>query len=1201
VKLSTIFGDIINVLHETGEAASAAHDISVVFEDLDGFRITRKEDYNEMYFFCRICQKTYSKMDVLSNRFCKISDLKASWKALGMEIDIPYLFACHCGFSNFLIPIKIGGSVAGNVFGGQFVIDRGPERAVSNRWLDECITLIKREWKIPQAIEGQYLTAAIGFLEGQERGGFRSIDEFLENVNNSAESAQQDSVVIEREFYDDVKNAIYGLDRESEVRRLISEVFPRPKILIQKFESLLEGGGGCPDPEDREDISGFLNRLKPDIAEPVEKTGIMSPDLRDDFIRKYRERAAFYNQSRNFRAKPLPTVIKIIKKLYSEAQILSQLGNERLYLNLYEGLTSAIPPTIKNKCKTEMRWIDSKMRRILATIDARKDKKTIQISKDEGFEIQQMNENFFAVLSQFQEYQHKYSRSLWRRLKDFCRVTRTLAISNFFNKYLNCLAWSRFIGTQIDRCERIYISVILNLQPLRGQKAELDDQLQELNEERRQKEHELADSDGEARLRIEGELEIIHKRVSEKETEIENKEKIIQEIEIANNKFLEACHECKKSSEQFEKELEKLRELYEIDFALSSFKEPQTQSMGKLLSFAGEYTRTLSSVLSELKYKRDIMLTSLNVLEAVDREKRYQDSVLDDKHSIAAICLKDRFIKGMLWVNEQTSKLLGMSHKTDFHIRYDTMYFNAGGLAPVHTTIERAQEKWLILRDESGAVSEETERRIERELRITRKYISLLLGVEKEEIVLTDSTTEGLALVLQAIQFEEGDQILTSNAEHDVVRYLVSNLIEKYHKFFGINLCWNPQGYDPKDIHLNVTRKTRLVLLSDIVFTRGDRLAIKEIIQKCREKFTEEVENDRNKPRSSKILFLIDGAQSAGQIPLDLKEMDCDFFAMDGHKWLLASEGSGALYVRKCFLEGIDPSVHFTFIKNYMVVDWDAGFHPKDKFGRSYELATINLPSKIGLRTAVQIIAIDGLAKMLGAPSRLDEEATDCLYSVLDSCFDRHGITRNLDAAIPQSKVNYASDKIELPKLIDVKLLNGELQLKAKDTEGTEFFLKECLDQGIRDIRDIITSLKDYLRAKLLRLRDELIKDQSSKITVQIVTREGNEGGVVGFQLVDKEKNEVLDAENGETQHKHRIHEELGKHLQKRYGIIFRVIPPPYPPAIRVCLHKFNTRSEIDIMYQALRETLPVFGAQQTCEPSVLKSEKISGVGYAKK
>lgn len=56
MKLSTIFGDIINVLWETGETGSAAHDISVVFEDLDGFRITRKDDDDDMYFYCRICE-----------------------------------------------------------------------------------------------------------------------------------------------------------------------------------------------------------------------------------------------------------------------------------------------------------------------------------------------------------------------------------------------------------------------------------------------------------------------------------------------------------------------------------------------------------------------------------------------------------------------------------------------------------------------------------------------------------------------------------------------------------------------------------------------------------------------------------------------------------------------------------------------------------------------------------------------------------------------------------------------------------------------------------------------------------------------------------------------------------------------------------------------------------------------------------------
>ena len=113
------------------EHSTRTYGISVVFEDLDGMRITeipdRKEnekDFIDRYIICDTCKEIYKRRNIAGSRFCNISDRDHSWDALAMKLQVPYLFKCHAGVSNFLIPIIIGGSVVGNVFGGQFFIQR---------------------------------------------------------------------------------------------------------------------------------------------------------------------------------------------------------------------------------------------------------------------------------------------------------------------------------------------------------------------------------------------------------------------------------------------------------------------------------------------------------------------------------------------------------------------------------------------------------------------------------------------------------------------------------------------------------------------------------------------------------------------------------------------------------------------------------------------------------------------------------------------------------------------------------------------------------------------------------------------------------------------------------------------------------------------------------------------------------------------
>jgi L-cysteine/cystine lyase len=85
-----------------------------------------------------------------------------------------------------------------------------------------------------------------------------------------------------------------------------------------------------------------------------------------------------------------------------------------------------------------------------------------------------------------------------------------------------------------------------------------------------------------------------------------------------------------------------------------------------------------------------------------------------------------------------------------------------------------------------------------------------------------------------------------------------------------------------------LTLRTRIIVFSHITWVTGLLLPAKEI---CR------------LPRGRGILTHIDGAHGIGQIPVDVHDLGCDFYATNGHKWLMAPKGTGAICIREEHLE----------------------------------------------------------------------------------------------------------------------------------------------------------------------------------------------------------------------------------------------------------------------------------------------------------
>lgn len=156
-------------------------------------------------------------------------------------------------------------------------------------------------------------------------------------------------------------------------------------------------------------------------------------------------------------------------------------------------------------------------------------------------------------------------------------------------------------------------------------------------------------------------------------------------------------------------------------------------------------------------------------------------------------------------------------------------------------------------------------------------------GDVPERTVFTYNATDGLNLLIQGL-VEKGDHVITTNAEHNSVIRPINHLVRD-----GIieatYVPFNEQGFiDPDDIRAAFQPNTKLVVVnhgSNVIGTIQDLKAIGEVVKKLG------------------ATFIADCSQTAGVIPIDMKEMHLDAVATTGHKAMMGPTGIGVVVVRE--------------------------------------------------------------------------------------------------------------------------------------------------------------------------------------------------------------------------------------------------------------------------------------------------------------
>ena len=230
-----------------------------------------------------------------------------------------------------------------------------------------------------------------------------------------------------------------------------------------------------------------------------------------------------------------------------------------------------------------------------------------------------------------------------------------------------------------------------------------------------------------------------------------------------------------------------------------------------------------------------------------------------------------------------------------------------------------------------------------------RKAVAAFLNADEEEIALTQSTTEGLNIVVNGLPWKQGDQVITFNLEHSSVLMPLFFLQQRYGvriDVIELSPRESPEGILAK-VREALSLDTKLVALSHIQYSCGLPMPLKEIGELVRD---------------SGIHLLVDGAQAVGQMPVDLHDLGCDFYALPGQKWLLGPEGVGALYIRKELIPQVAP----TAVSSSAVTQWDpaGNYLPQETSMRKFHLTTQSAALAAGLVEAINFIQEIGVAEI---------------------------------------------------------------------------------------------------------------------------------------------------------------------------------------------------------------------------------------------
>jgi cysteine desulfurase/selenocysteine lyase len=231
--------------------------------------------------------------------------------------------------------------------------------------------------------------------------------------------------------------------------------------------------------------------------------------------------------------------------------------------------------------------------------------------------------------------------------------------------------------------------------------------------------------------------------------------------------------------------------------------------------------------------------------------------------------------------------------RRDFAVTKKTIYMNNGAIAPTPLSTIKAVTDFMLKCAEAGPDAPQTSDYVVSLLEELRTRVAHLINCARDEVVLVQSTTEGLNIVANGIGWQKGDAIVVRGGRHEhYANYLPWVSLSQRSGVQLRELAVDESGYFGMGEMEKSMKGARLVTMSHALYNTGAIMPLEEVGRIAKE---------------NNALFCVDAAQSAGTIPIDVKKIGCHFMAFPGFKWLCGPTGIGALYCSKEASEMLTP------------------------------------------------------------------------------------------------------------------------------------------------------------------------------------------------------------------------------------------------------------------------------------------------------
>jgi cysteine desulfurase/selenocysteine lyase len=220
-----------------------------------------------------------------------------------------------------------------------------------------------------------------------------------------------------------------------------------------------------------------------------------------------------------------------------------------------------------------------------------------------------------------------------------------------------------------------------------------------------------------------------------------------------------------------------------------------------------------------------------------------------------------------------------------------------------------------------------------------RAVTAKLINGTPEEIAIVKNTSEGIATVALGLDWKAGDRVVAFKEEFPANYYPWLRLEPR-----GVQLTWL-SIYDPLETIAEAVKGARLLAISYVNYLSGHRVDIRAIGELCRD---------------AGCFYFVDAIQGMGAFPLDVEACHIDALAADGHKWMLGPEGNGVLYVRKQWLDSIEP-VEFGWTNPANYADYSSRDMTLRPDAGRYECGTLNTIGCFGQRASLELLLKAGI------------------------------------------------------------------------------------------------------------------------------------------------------------------------------------------------------------------------------------------------